>query len=375
MQPLRWLLFLFLLLEGVAAEEGRRGAAAAKPPPRLGEKRCAPSSPLPAHMVNLLRRALPQADVIRSLRPHSVRQVGQRWSIIFNLSICQQEELQLAELRLQLPGSEEKSVFSSAPVWVDLYHQQEIACPSNHNCSHIIHIGSFGAPASLPSSWIVLEVTEPLLKWAINSSLAEEAVQRTLWHEHQHTEHFPRQVANQCGSPDRKAFLVLFFRLSKEEKKLNSSALLQTVKGSKFFMQGTPKYTMPLWRRKRHRRQKKFQGLSSLSLKEPKIENLCHRVDFYVDFEEIGWGSWIIYPKRYNAFRCDGKCPVPLEEKFLPTNNAYMQSVLKYYHPEKVPAACCIPVRLSPLSLLYYEEGRVSLGHHEDMIVEECGCR
>ncbi|KAJ7324224.1 hypothetical protein JRQ81_017244 [Phrynocephalus forsythii] len=377
MHPPRLLLFfllllLLLLLDGLAAAEGSRPGAGQLP---SSEKRCAPSSsPLPAYMVNLSRSGPPQADVVRSLRPQSVHQVGQRWSVVFNLSACQPAELELAELRLHLPSSEENSVFSGGPVWVDLYHQQVITCPSGLSSPHPIHVGSFAVPPSLPSSWRVLEVTEQLIRWAMNSSLSEEAIQKMLCYRHPHTKHLPMQVANHCESVDRTAFLVLFSRLPKEEKELNSSTLLQTAKSSKFFTLGTSK-DIPFRGTKRHRRHKKRNGLSHMSLKELATKTLCHRVDFYVDFEEIGWGSWIIYPKRYNAFRCDGKCPVPLEEKFLPTNYAYMQSVLKYYHPERVPAACCIPVSLSPLSLLYYEDGKVSLGHHEDMIVEECGCR
>lgn len=52
---------------------------------------------------------------------------------------------------------------------------------------------------------------------------------------------------------------------------------------------------------------------------------LCRRVDMWVDFEQIGWDEWIIHPKRYNAYRCEGQCPTPLDETFSPTNHAYMQ--------------------------------------------------
>ncbi len=51
-----------------------------------------------------------------------------------------------------------------------------------------------------------------------------------------------------------------------------------------------------------------------------------------------------------------------------------LQSLLEYYHPSRVPAACCAPTKTSPLSMLYYENGELILRHHEDMLVEECGC-
>ena len=58
---------------------------------------------------------------------------------------------------------------------------------------------------------------------------------------------------------------------------------------------------------------------------EPVQRPLCRKVDMWVDFEHIGWDEWIVHPKRYNAFRCEGECPSPLDESFSPTNHAYMQ--------------------------------------------------
>ncbi|KAG8012012.1 Nodal-like protein [Nibea albiflora] len=101
---------------------------------------------------------------------------------------------------------------------------------------------------------------------------------------------------------------------------------------------------------------------------------LCRRVDMWVDFDQIGWDEWIVHPKRYNAYRCEGECPTPLDESFSPTNHAYMQSLLRHHHPERGSCPSCVPTRLSPLSMLYYENDDLALRHHEDMIVEECGC-
>uniref|UniRef100_A0A8C6IV92 Uncharacterized protein n=1 Tax=Melopsittacus undulatus TaxID=13146 RepID=A0A8C6IV92_MELUD len=102
--------------------------------------------------------------------------------------------------------------------------------------------------------------------------------------------------------------------------------------------------------------------------------SLCRRVDMMVDFEQTGWGSWIVYPKKYNAYRCEGQCPSPVDETFKPTNHAYIQSLLQLYKPNHVPCPVCSPVRMSPLSMLYYEKGEIVVRHHEDMIIEECGC-
>ncbi|XP_061420814.1 nodal homolog [Lethenteron reissneri] len=93
-----------------------------------------------------------------------------------------------------------------------------------------------------------------------------------------------------------------------------------------------------------------------------------------MSFEQIGWDAWVIQPKRFNAYRCEGPCPSPVGERFQPTNHAYMQSLLRFFKPDKVPPPCCIPTRLSSLSILYHEENTVRVMHHRDMVVEECGC-
>uniref|UniRef100_A0A3Q1GNQ5 Nodal homolog 2-A-like n=1 Tax=Acanthochromis polyacanthus TaxID=80966 RepID=A0A3Q1GNQ5_9TELE len=101
---------------------------------------------------------------------------------------------------------------------------------------------------------------------------------------------------------------------------------------------------------------------------------LCRRTDMWVNFEKFGWADYIVFPKRYNAYQCQGSCPTPVNETFGPTNHAYMQSLLHHHHPDKVPCLSCVPTRLSPLSMLYYENGKMVMKHHEDMVVEECGC-
>uniref|UniRef100_A0A672JC44 TGF-beta family profile domain-containing protein n=1 Tax=Salarias fasciatus TaxID=181472 RepID=A0A672JC44_SALFA len=101
---------------------------------------------------------------------------------------------------------------------------------------------------------------------------------------------------------------------------------------------------------------------------------LCRKEDMWVDFQKLGWGQWIIYPKQFNAYLCRGNCPTPVDEKFTPTNHAYIQSMLKLHHSDRVPPLSCVPTRLSPLSTLYYEKGKIVMKHHDNMVVEECGC-
>ncbi|XP_021567912.1 nodal homolog [Carlito syrichta] len=199
------------------------------------------------------------------------------------------------------------------------------------------------------SGSMVLEVTRPLSKWLKRPGALEEQMS---------------SMAGRCWrrpptSPITGGLLVLYSNLSQEQRRLGGSTLLWEAESSWRAQEGQLSHE----RSRRHRRHHL-----------PDSSQLCRKVKFQVDFNLIGWGSWIIYPKQYNAYRCEGECPNPVGEEFHPTNHAYIQSLLKRYQPHRVPSTCCAPVKTKPLSMLYVDNGRVLLDHHKDMIVEECGC-
>ncbi|XP_074648416.1 nodal homolog [Tubulanus polymorphus] len=100
----------------------------------------------------------------------------------------------------------------------------------------------------------------------------------------------------------------------------------------------------------------------------------CAKYDFQISFDDVGWSKWIIYPKDFNAQLCAGGCPSPVTQDYDPTNHAVMQSLMQ--HKDKsVLAPCCVPTKLSPLSLLYFEFDEIVMRHHEEMVVDTCGCR
>ena len=102
----------------------------------------------------------------------------------------------------------------------------------------------------------------------------------------------------------------------------------------------------------------------------------CRKVDYYVDFEKVGWGDWIIFPTRFNAYKCMGECDMYLSDDRTPSNHAYMQDLLSKNRPNReIPGPCCTPSKLYPLSILYYENGIIKQREHEEMVVAECDCR
>ncbi|MGH0158573.1 UNVERIFIED_CONTAM: hypothetical protein FKN15_069763 [Acipenser sinensis] len=80
--------------------------------------------------------------------------------------------------------------------------------------------------------------------------------------------------------------------------------------------------------------------------------------------------DWVIAPQGYSAYYCDGECSYPLGSCMNATNHAIMQLV-----PDEVPKACCAPTKLSPISVLFYDDNNnVILKKHRNMVVKACGC-
>lgn len=104
--------------------------------------------------------------------------------------------------------------------------------------------------------------------------------------------------------------------------------------------------------------------------------NVCKPRRLYIDFKDVGWQDWIIAPQGYLANYCHGECPFPLSESLNGTNHAILQTLLHSFDPKGTPQPCCVPIKLSPISMLYYDNNdNVVLRHYEDMVVDECGCR
>ncbi|XP_028846927.1 growth/differentiation factor 6-A [Denticeps clupeoides] len=102
----------------------------------------------------------------------------------------------------------------------------------------------------------------------------------------------------------------------------------------------------------------------------------CSRKPLHVNFKQLGWDDWIIAPLDYEAYHCEGVCDFPLRSHLEPTNHAIIQTLMNSMDPESTPPSCCVPSKLSPISILYIDSGNnVVYKQYEDMVVESCGCR
>ncbi|XP_040271753.1 nodal homolog 2-A-like [Bufo bufo] len=299
---------------------------------------------------------LQDSDTILSLSAKNCSQLTDHWVLSFDMSsVTNNNKIQLAELRIQ-PSSPERI----RDVTLDIYNSKE--------GKEKIFLGSMKVDLSSESgsSLKIVNITRMM---------------QSYFHEEKHSNNQKDMKAkemsknnqeNNCTEvPTEKVVLVVFIKDTPSANLYGYPNLIQTVESSKYVM--TPASGTRRFRKGRNA----MHGIIMANFTIKHIEDgrpLCRRVDMIVDFEKIGWGEQIINPKKFNAYRCEGECPIPLSTIFKPTNHAYVKSLVKFYHPDRVDCSLCSPVKMSPLSLLMYEDGKVVLKHHEDMIVEECGC-
>lgn len=102
----------------------------------------------------------------------------------------------------------------------------------------------------------------------------------------------------------------------------------------------------------------------------------CRRTSLKVNFKDIGWDSWIVAPPEYDAFECRGQCYHPLTDEMTPSKHALIQTLMNIRDSKKANMACCVPIKLDPITVMYQEDGRLTIRYlYEEMKVAECGCR
>ncbi|XP_034415046.1 nodal-related 2 [Cyclopterus lumpus] len=324
-----------------------------------------------------------QADTVKSVMAKSLMSSQRSWIATFDLkALLVDKQIQAAELRIRLPRTA-----SASNITVEVYHQHGQACHAHKGCQEQQLVGLLTESSLVTSSqsWKVFNMTEPLLSWLGQKSGTAGVQQKRVSRRRR-----VRKTKRGLSLPDQpvlvesprreqdvsdRALLVVFSQTGSDESSKAKASLLHTAEQSKFLSPAEIKRARWPKRRRSKRGQIEQTVRSPQASKRGSDKSLCRRVDLHVDFNQIGWGSWIVFPKRYNAYRCEGSCPGPLGENLNPTNHAYMQSLLKHYYSDRVAAPCCAPTKMSPLSMLYYENREMLLRHHEDMIVDECGCQ
>ncbi|XP_066457721.1 nodal homolog [Eleutherodactylus coqui] len=318
----------------------------------------------------------PKADIIRSLAAKSINNMGERYVLVFDFSsLSHDEELQYAEVRMRISALE-KPFGDGAQVIMDIFHHDSACQKSKKLCKKYLYLGVLRGTLQITvsESCIVVDATDVVSKWfdiSNNSGIHPEKLNERF----SGTESAKNRY-KQHTFEDQQVLLFVYSNISKKEGSLVTAILLLDATQSKFLNTRSVVKNITVSRRRRrsHMIRDHMVGMHQVQPVDNQT-SLCRRVDFIVDFKMIGWDRWIIHPKKYNAYRCEGTCPSPVNERVKPNNHSYLQSLVNLYNSKKAPEVCCVPIKMSSLSMAYYVHMDVAFQNHESMIVEECGCQ
>ena len=102
-----------------------------------------------------------------------------------------------------------------------------------------------------------------------------------------------------------------------------------------------------------------------------RVATHCCRRRFYVNFTKIGWDTWIIYPKGFEANYCDGQCRAGFDG-----NNSYLYTLQRMSQQNLTGLGrCCTPSKMSALSMLYFDHDEYVIKKDiPNMRVDTCDC-
>ena len=118
---------------------------------------------------------------------------------------------------------------------------------------------------------------------------------------------------------------------------------------------------------------------SVLTGKGRKKKQRCCRKKMEVNFSQLSGFEHILQPPTFDAFYCDGRCPI----RFNPANgHALLQSLLhvesrQHRGGKHIPKPCCAPSKMLPLPILHLSGGsehKLEVTHWKNVIVGECKC-
>ncbi|XP_059622023.1 inhibin beta B chain [Phlebotomus argentipes] len=104
----------------------------------------------------------------------------------------------------------------------------------------------------------------------------------------------------------------------------------------------------------------------------------CCRERLYVDFADIEWDDWIIYPPGYHAYFCRGSCAsVATIAQGSHHNYVIRKYMMRHQQQSRTLklTPCCTATEFSALQLFYLDSNNTATQKVlPNMIVEGCGC-
>ncbi|XP_040197653.1 nodal homolog 2-A-like [Rana temporaria] len=343
--------------------------------PSSGLNRHSPKLKVPPYMMHLYQtlmdqrkdlhrpenQILEESDTVQSLPAKSCTVEDNRWSVSFDLtSISKGDDLRLVELRVLLPPFE-----TPATITMEIFHTE--------NGQDGVFLGSImkSMTVSHHSAWKSFNVTDLMgqyLHWG--NKLANNKDTHARGNAHSvavsHSGNPKTLINKSLQKRSTNQAIIVFFSKDRPLSKPESPGLIKKLSESSPKMAG-------FQRQRQNRNRQIITPFITHDMPEEEQGPSCRKVDMMVDFKELGWDDWVVYPKKYNAYRCEGSCHTPLKGPATTTIYNYVKSFINLKEGEKVECSSCVPVKMQPLYMLSHEDFNLVLRHHDDMIIEECG--
>ncbi|KAF2979667.1 hypothetical protein EK904_003022, partial [Melospiza melodia maxima] len=337
----------------------------------------------PQFMIDLYNRyaadksSIPASNIVRSFSTEDSPEENpfQKHILFFNISIPQYEEITRAELRIYISCHREVGSLSRLEgnmVIYDVLDDGHWENPESTKSSLVSHnIQECG--------WKMFEVSSAVKRW-VRADRLETKNKLEVVIETKSLSGFTCGKLDVSVTPDTKNLpLLIVFSNDRsngtKETKVELREMIVHEQESVLKKLGKNNTSSE---EEQQGEEKAITGshLHSSRSKRSVGANHCRRTSLHVNFEEIGWDSWIIAPKDYEAFECKGGCFFPLTDNVTPTKHAIVQTLVHLQNPKKASKACCVPTKLDSISILYKDDAGVPtlIYNYEGMKVAECGC-
>ncbi|XP_027211190.2 protein 60A-like [Penaeus vannamei] len=209
--------------------------------------------------------------------------------------------------------------------------------------------------------WVTVNVTRPVLSWLIFPDTNYGLRLAVTSPGYKHERHFHEVgISGSHDEEDYRPFMVGFFALPASAHKKKRIRTARSV--------ARPAISKP----------RKYRDLAD---RQVGSETACKMKHLHVSFRDLGWEDWVIAPEGYDANYCEGRCSFPLHAELNATNHALVQTLVKVVgdvadETEVPPNACCAPIDLATIPVLYYSfDNNIVLKKYPMMIVKTCGCQ
>ncbi|VDD92090.1 unnamed protein product [Enterobius vermicularis] len=113
--------------------------------------------------------------------------------------------------------------------------------------------------------------------------------------------------------------------------------------------------------------------LAMVLLDDVHTSEKCGKRKMTINFEEIGWGDYVVQPASFEANYCSGTCAFHLE-KFANGHALFQSLVHTAGLNPYVPNICCTPEKFDSQTMLYFQGSNLVLRTFPKMIVTSCSC-